>query len=273
MCLVTIHHAKCCFGHAGEFVPREATSLFTILMGAGIALIVGQWEKDSPMCWFIFFFGVVAVVAIAGMGCILMAEAPAATGTPDAAIRRHAYDRASILTTRWFLLASLVIAILLPVLAICNELPGQAFDYKTVAELGPPQFYIFKGDKSAGVVVPVSLHQRMFRKGIPVQLNMEITLGEKLKDWYVEDVEGKVGVAESSATVMEPPPAPLEKDKQAPGTTSIWFLDGLKNDTTYTFRIYLHHRPGQPADPKTAISVVRERGGMGVTFNSRYRNR
>jgi hypothetical protein len=243
-------------GDAAKPVIRETATLFSIVITAGALLLIGQIDTNRPIYPFIVAFSLICLAALAGMVVILMAK------TNEG---RHLYDWASIRFTQVAFAVSLLLGGLLVGFAIAGRLPWQSFSVETKAELGEPHRYTYKVDKTTGVIVPAKLNPKLYPKGIPPKLLMSVTLRDDISQhWKVVKVDGSWGAPEKHP--MDPPPVPYTV-KEGPPNQGVWYLNGLKEDKSYTLRIFIHEKDRE-ANVSALLKSLQDKG-MTVTFHSK----
>ncbi len=199
---------------------------------------------------------------------MLNAEQIAAGKASNPTLANHAYERGSIMFTRVILLGSTAIASFIAVMAWQGQLPGQTFSIEKEAELSFPYEHKFM-DKSMGVMVPVKLGPSLFQRGIPPQLNMQISISADLKKiWEIEpEVVGIVDDGGKEEKRMDKQPL-VVSDTSKSGQATV-LLDGLAKDGRYVLKIYLHGRekicPSQ-TNVVEAIETISNKKGMRVVF-------
>jgi len=243
---------------------RETATLFGISLTAAGALVLGQLETNRPIVPFIVAFVAVSCSTMFGMVFILMAKS-----TSKAPFKMHAYDWASV----WFARAALwtTTGLMVAIVYLASEvrLPGQSFDFEIPLSIGEPTRHRFT-DETEGVAVPVTLSRMQFSKGIPPKLFMVITLRDDLsRTWKVVGLDGFVGLS----TEQEMDPAPSKFNKKTDPNKSVWYLDGLKSDKAYTFKVFVHSAPtkekGVQPNPDVLWKAIRNEKGMSIVVQSR----
>lgn len=244
-------------------VIRDVATLYGFILTYGVALALSVQQGVSNRAMAIWLYLLISGVTMTAMVFILRAKGKPGTGQEGPV---HVVDKGTLVFTRFILVASLVIVSVFTMLAYQNLLPGQGFDVPAEPRLGMPRAFNYENEVP-GIRIPVILGKEVYKDHIPSKLNMEIVLEDSFKqDWKVDFVEGFVG-RDPKTTPMLPPPSPYEAD-DGEGDVSLWFLNDLSPDATYTLRIKLQARR-KDVDKARAMKMIQHEKTLQVRFYSR----
>lgn len=251
------------FAQNPQCIVRDVATLFGLILTLGVALTISVQQGVSNQIGAVILYMVISLAILGSMVVILRTKGHQSTG--------HAFDRGSLMFTRFILCCSFIIVACFSGFAIADKLPGQGFDYaKAVDKFGvPASFEYEKPKKLAGITVPVVLSKDSYPKGIPSKLFMVITLDDRLKtEWEVEDVEGFIGWS-PKLEEMKIRPTPYPEIEKEPGTYP-WVLRDLSSDKLYTLKVHLQAKDSE-AKPDFAKNLINEGKGLKVVFYSKER--
>ena len=254
-------------GEGAQSIVRDVATIYGLNITFAVALTVSLQHGVSDKWRAIILYLVVSVLTLSLMVVILRTK-----GKPpkDEAQPGHAFDRGSLVFTRFALAFSIAITLIFTLFGILDRLPGQGFDKVThVESFEEPQTFTYAENKLPGITVTFVVGSKLFPKGIPPKVIVAITLNDALrKDWQVEDVDGYIGGGSSGKLKeMQPPPAPYPtatKDE----SRSEWVLRDLDSNTTYILKISLQGKHGD-AKGDVAKKLIQKENALTVDVKTR----
>ena len=244
-------------------IVRDVATIFGLVLTFGVALTISVQPGLASKWWAIGLYVLVSLSLLGMMVAILRTR-----GGPND--KGHAFDRGSLMFTRFALVSGSVIVGSFFFLAVLNLLPGQSegFDKVAHAKLGTPKGFNYEDEhKTPGIMVPVELNRELYPSKIPPMLIMVISLNDTLKhDWVVEDLMGYRSF-EPELKKMEPPPSP-HPDGKKDGSQTSWILRELHDKQLYTLKIYLQAKTDK-VDSEAAKKLIEAEKALKVDFYSR----
>ena len=272
-----LHYLDAVGTPAPKSVYGEVISLFGLILTNAIALTISVRQTYEGPSWGLWAaYSIVIVAVLFGIVCILRAEAmaPRKTGWielsepvvgAEIAVRRHAFERGSIMYARWTIGAVIALSFVFGVMAGRTELPGQGFTEKITAKLDKAERHVFKSEQP-GIVVGVQLGRDLYPKGIPAQLEGEIILkGRIAKNWKVVQITGSI---ESEGKEPADFPVYLGKPEQKTPNTWPFSLEALEGKKEYRLKVFLHAASASPDVSEAMLEIDNERA-LTVIFSSK----
>lgn len=243
---------------AAKSMYGEVVGLLGLIVTNAIALTLAVRQTYAgPSCWLWLAYAIITTSALAGMVCILRAEATAvrfrdnywAEPSIGSEPRTHAFERGSIMFTRFAVWGGAALASTFALMIGLGEGPSQGVTEKVDVKLEKPAKHKFTQTGKEGVRVSFVLGKELFPKGVPPQLEGEVILhGRTASDWDVRNMTIAYTVDAKDPPAFQPfleRADPKKTPKSAP-----FSLESLEKKE-YRVSIYLH-----PTHPKALVDVA-----------------